>query len=129
MADKRITEFLRFGVTGAVATAIHYAVYFALMRWLEANVAFTIGYVVSFLVNYGLSTWFTFHVRPTWARFLKFATSHAVNYVVQISLFNLFRWLGVPDAWAPLPVYAVAIPVNFLLVRLALTKRLRKEGH
>ena len=123
-ADRRIQEMARFVVVGVVAVAVHYASYYVLMRWQEVNVAFTVGYIISFLCNYLLSTFFTFHVKPTWPRFLKFSTSHVINYFVQMGLFVFFRWLGVPDALAPLPVYAVAVPLNFLLVRFALTKRL-----
>jgi putative flippase GtrA len=32
-------------------------------------------------------------------------------------LLNLFLWLGMSNELAPLPVFAIAIPVNFLLVR------------
>ena len=43
--------------------------------------------------------------------------AHGVNYLLHIALLNLFLWLGVAQEWAPVPVFAIAIPVNFILVR------------
>jgi putative flippase GtrA len=45
------------------------------------------------------------------------AGAHAVNYLLHMVLLNLFLWLGMSNELAPLPVFAIAIPVNFLLVR------------
>ena len=36
---------------------------------------------------------------------------------LRIILLNVFLYLGVSKAWAPVPVFAIAIPVNFLFVR------------
>lgn len=41
----------------------------------------------------------------------------AREYTLQIVTLNVFVYLGVPRAIAPVPVFAIAIPVNFLLVR------------
>ena len=125
--DHRIKalEFMRFGIVGTTAMMVHYGIFYLLLPWMDKNIAYTIGYFLSFLGNFVLSSLFTFRVKPTWARFLKFGTSHGINYFMYIGLFNLFCWIGVPVKWAPLPVYAVAVPISFLLVRLALTKRLK----
>lgn len=32
-------------------------------------------------------------------------------------LLAFMLWLGVPERWAPAPVYCVAVPINFLMVR------------
>ena len=46
-----------------------------------------------------------------------FALSHAVNYLLHIIILNLVLKIGVPENFAPLPVFCVVIPINFLLVR------------
>lgn len=122
-----MAQMARFVATGVVATVVQYVVYYVLLPLVSENIAFTIGFVVSFLCNFVMTTLFTFRVAFAWRRFLGFASSHAVNYLVQVSLFNLFLWLGVPPKWAPLPVYAVAVPVSFLLVRLSMLGRKRKS--
>ena len=46
-----------------------------------------------------------------------FGGAHLINYILHISLLNLFLWLGFSKPFAPIPVFTIAIPVNFLLVR------------
>ena len=51
-----------------------------------------------------------------------------MNYGLHLCLLNAFLALGVTEVWAPLPVFAIAIPVNFLLVRFVF-KRGKKAKH
>ena len=81
------------------------------------NVAYTVGYVASFLVNYLLSAAFTFKERKSVKNGIGFTIAHLFNYLLQVSLLNLFIWLSVPPAYAPIPVYCIAVPTNFILVR------------
>jgi len=114
---RRVGEMLRFCAVGTAAMAVHYGVYYALLGAMPPNGAFAIGFAVSFVCNFALTTMFTFRVGFAARRFLGFAASHCVNFVVQAALLNLFLAAGVPKAWALLPVYAVSVPVCFLLVR------------
>jgi hypothetical protein len=40
-----------------------------------------------------------------------------VNYLLHMLFLNLFLWIGVAEQWAPIPVYCLVVPINFLLVR------------
>lgn len=111
-------EILRFGMVGAFSTALHYGIYWVLQHWIEVNVAYTIGYVLSFLANYWLSAHFTFHKQVSVSNGIGFSGAHLVNYLLHMVLLNVFLWLGLSNEVAPLAVYAIAIPVNFILVRL-----------
>jgi len=115
-------EMMRFVVVGTVSTVIHYVIYWILQHWINVNVAYTVGYVLSFLVNYWLSARFTFHEHTTARNGLGFGGAHLVNYCLHIVLFNFFLWVGVSRELAPLAVYAIAVPVNFLLVRFVFRK-------
>lgn len=126
MDKDRVMEMSRFVVVGVLATAIHYAIYYVLLPYMSHNAAFTLGYVLSFVCNYVLSSHFTFRVGASVQRFVSFGLSHATNYFIQMVLLNLFIGLGVPASFAPLPVYAVAVPVNYLMVRFALTRNSRE---
>ena len=114
------SETIRFCIVGTIATIIHYGLYLPLSSFLKLNAAYSIGFIVSFICNFLLSNYYTFHTRPTWKRAIRFSGSHVVNYIMQISFFNLFLFLGVSKAYAPMPVWAVIMPINFLLVRFAL---------
>lgn len=114
---RTIAEAVRFSVVGAVATLLHYLIYMLLIDAMPTNIAYAVGYVASFCGNYLATCYFTFHTRPSWARFMGMVGAHAANFVLHFVLLNLFLWLGVAKGLAPLPVYAIAVPVNFLLVR------------
>lgn len=122
---RSLSEIIRFGMVGALATALHYGIYFLLWRYagFNENIAYTVGYALSFVANFYLSAYFTFRSRPSWKRAGGFGGAHLVNYLIHICLLNLFLWLGIPEEWAPLPVFSIAIPVNFLLVRLVFKSR------
>ena len=110
-------EVFRFAVVGVIAVAIHYAVYWILQHWINVNVAYTIGYVISFLGNYYLSAHYTFREKTSKRNGAGFAGAHVFNYFLQMALFNLFLYLGLSRELAPLAVLAIAVPTNFLIVR------------
>lgn len=114
---QKLGEMLRFVVVGATATAIQYGVYLLCLGWLSAGIANTLGYAVSFVFNFVATIFFTFRVRASARRGAGFALSHVVNYLLQMATLTLFLRLGVPKVWAPIPMFAVCVPVNFLLVR------------
>lgn len=110
-------EFIRFGVVGVVATALHYGIYYLLQAFINVNVAYTAGYVISFVVNFYLTSYFTFGTAPSWKKLAGMGGAHLINYLLHIALLNAFIYLGISKTWAPVPVFAIAIPVNFILVR------------
>jgi len=118
ISRQTIYEILRFGIVGVVATVLHYVIYWILQHWINVNVAYTIGYFLSFIANYFLSAQFTFREKTTTRNGIGFAGAHLFNYLFQMVLLNIFLWLGVSKALAPLPVYCIAVPVNFILVRM-----------
>jgi multidrug efflux pump subunit AcrB/putative flippase GtrA len=119
----RILEIIRFGLVGTTAMVIHYAIYYFLLPFMIVNMAFSIGYLLSFICNFFMTSCFTFKVRPSFKRLCRFGISHGINYLLQIALLNAFLALGIGSRCAPIPVYAVSIPINFLLVRFAMLKR------
>ena len=69
--------------------------------------------------------YFTFQVRPSARRAVRFLTAHLINLVNELVLLEIWLWAGVPKLYAPLCVFLVAFPVNFLMVRFALRGRLK----
>ena len=116
LSDKAC-QFVRFCIIGTCAAAVHYGIYFLLQLWMDVNVAYTAGYVISFVGNFYATNYFTFHTMPTWRNFTGFAGSHAVNYVLHIVLFNLFLWMGIHRLIAPPLVMLVAMLVQFTILR------------
>lgn len=112
-----ISEALRFGIVGVGATVLHYLIYYLLMERVPTTLAYSVGYIISFLANYVATCYFTFHEPPSWKRFVGMLGAHATNFALHVLLLNLFLWIGVPPVFAPAPVYAIVVPINFLLVR------------
>lgn len=119
----RLREIVRFGIVGVVATLLQYGLYVLLNRLVHPTLANTIAYALSFAFNYVASTRYTFQVKSTARRGLGFAFSHLINYTLQTATLALMLWLGLPKDLALIPVFAICVPINFILVRYFLKKK------
>lgn len=117
MNSTTLREAIRFCIVGVLATIVHYGIYLLLKGVINVSVAYTIGYVISFIGNFVLTNVYTFKTQATAKKGIGFVICHVINYLLHISLLNVFIWLGVPSSLAPIPVYCIVVPVNFLLVR------------
>lgn len=114
---QRLGEVLRFALVGGLATLLQYGLYLLLLPYMSELYAMSVGYGVSFAFNYVASTYFTFRVKASAKRGLGFALSHGVNYLLQMLCLSFFVWIGISERLAPIPMFAVCVPINFLLVR------------
>ena len=115
-------ELVRFGIVGVTATAIHYGIYWLLMHVINVTVAYSIGYALSFICNFLLSSYFTFRRKASVKKGFGFGMAHGVNYLLHVAFLNLFLWMGVSKSLAPFPVFAIVVTINFLLVRFVFKK-------
>ena len=136
LGDKRqqqLGEVARFCVVGVTATLLQYLIYWGLLRFGEhlvatgnihlfSTIAMTVAYAISFAYNFIASTHYTFRVKANAYRGAGFLLSHFINYTLQMLSLNLFLWLGMSKQWAPLPMFCVCVPINFLLVRFFLKR-------
>lgn len=122
IGKRSVREFFRFCIVGILSTGIHYGIYLLLLKWVSVNVAYSAGYVVSLGCNLLMTSFFTFRERITWKKATGFLVSHGVNYILHILFLNLFLRLGIVERWAPIPVYCIVVPINFILVRTAFKK-------
>ena len=117
MNSTTLREAIRFCIVGVLATIVHYGIYLLLKGVINVSVAYTIGDVISFIGNFVLTNVYTFKTQATAKKGIGFVICHVINYLLHIGLLNVFIWLGVPSSLAPIPVYCIVVPVNFLLVR------------
>ena len=100
-------------LVGGTATVVHFGTYYALTALsVNYNLAFTVGVALSLAFNFVASSRFTFRTGLSAGRGLRFCGAHAVNYLLSVGLLNLY---------APLLVWPVAVPINYLMVRYSLT--------
>ena len=116
-------QFVRFVLNGVLSSAIHYGIYYVLLFWTIANIAYITGYLVSFVSNFFLTSYFTLRTKPTLKRFIGFSGSHALNFGLHVVLFNIFLWLGVHELIIPLLVIGIAMMVQFFILRLVFVKK------
>ncbi len=113
----KIYEFMRYCIVGTIAAGIHYAIYYVLQKCIDVNVAYTVGYALSFICNFFLTSHFTFRSAPSAKKAVGFGASHLINYLLHMVLFNAFLWVGVSRLIAPIFVLIVVVPTNFILLR------------
>lgn len=123
LTNEKFLELVRFGIVGVSATLLHYFIYSVLKHWINYNIAYTLGYAISFIGNFFMTTYFTFKKRATVKKGFGFGGVHLFNYFLQISLLNVVVYIGIDKAWAPIPVYMIVIPVQFLLVRFVIKRK------
>lgn len=118
----RLSEIIRFGMVGMFATILQYGIYVVFVDavGVKAVPSTLISYAISFIANFFLSSYFTFHTRPDAKKGLGFALSHLVNMGLQTGLVAIFQQI-VGKTLALLPALGICIPVNYLLVRYVFT--------
>ncbi len=123
-SSERKTEVVRYIIVGGIATAIQYGCYLALVELspLSAIASTIASYCISLLVNFLLSSFFTFKTRPNAKKAASFATSHMVNMGLQVVMVTLFTNF-IDKSYAILPAMTICIPINFFLVRFSLTSK------
>ena len=119
---QKLGEVVRFGIVGVLATLLQYAIYTVLLLWCSPSLSMTVGYILSFIFNFIASTRFTFKVETNARHGAGFALSHVGNYLLQMATLNFFLWIGVSKTLAPIPMFCICVPVNFVLVRFFLKK-------
>ena len=117
---ERLMEIVRFGITGVVSTLATYLFYYIFLLWLNPTISFTIAYLIAMVCNYLMTTSFTFKVKPNKKNAIGFIVSNAINYILCALFLNLFIWMGVSEELAPIPMYMICIPTNFLIVRFVM---------
>ena len=124
----RLSEIIRFGMVGSFATALQYGIYVVFVDavGVKAVPSTLISYAISFVANFFLSSYFTFHTRPDAAKGIGFALSHLVNMGMQTGMVAIFQQI-VGKTLALLPALGICIPINYMLVRYVFTHDIFKR--
>ena len=123
----RFSEIIRFGIVGGIATLLQIGLYFVFLHTVGVKpvIATIISYAISFVFNFFLSSYFTFHSSPNAKKGLGFTLSHLFNMGMQTGLVAIFAKIIGPSL-AILPAIAISFPINYLLERFAFTAKIFK---
>lgn len=124
-SESKKAELVRFGLVGGFATVLQYGMYVVFVHAVKVPpvVSTMISYGISFIANFFLSSYFTFHSNPNAKKGVAFTLSHLVNMGLQTGLVAIFKGIVGPTL-ALLPAMAICVPVNFFLVRFAFTAKI-----
>lgn len=124
MLPQRSSEVLRFLLAGGTNTALAWLVYLLLLIWFRYETAYVAAYVLSIGTSYLLSARFVFRQRMQWRAALLFPLVYAVQLAIGFVLLRLLvEQLRVPQAFAPLLVVILTLPLTFLLSRRIMVAR------
>lgn len=119
----KVLEFFRFCLVGGMALIIQYGLYYFGIQYIENfSLAYVLSYFFSALFNYCLTVRYTFAVEFSQLKLLGFLACHLFNLIFQVVLLNFALFIGMEASLAPIPVYVIAVPTNFILVRLVMTR-------
>ncbi len=124
----KLMRFVRFGCVGLGNTAIYYAAYRILLRvlpYLAAHLlAFSLGVVFSFFAN----CLFTYHVRPTWRRFVEFPATTLINLgITTFGSMLLVALVNMDTRYVTLITTIAAVPFTYLATTFVLARDRREK--
>ncbi len=132
-SDTKFFSLCRFVAVGGINT-VHYYVWYRVLLAMMGNtdavatIAHVAAFVISMVGSFFLSCYFTFHVRPTWKRFLKFPLSQALNFTVSTVMTHVFiNYIHVSKNIASLISMFLVIPLTFVVTKLLIKPENRQS--
>lgn len=117
---RRHREFLRFCVVGGVCTLLDAFIFYVLNLLTGIyQLALVCGYVLSLVLNYFMTIYWTFGVKATAGNAVGVVAAHLFNlFVVRMGLMAMMVGCAGMDARvAYLPVVCVSVLTNFYIIR------------
>ena len=103
--------------------------FWLLLRGMPYLAAHGLAWVASMTGSFFLNCRYTFHVRPTWQRYVRFPLAGLTTFAVMtVGVTALVELFGVRPDVAAIVSALVAVPVSFLLSRLLLLGRHHEPG-
>lgn len=116
-----LRRLARYGLVGAVNTAVYYGLYQILRPGMPYLLAHVLAIAVTIVGSYFLNCRFTFRTRPSLRTFLLFPLSQLTNFAVSTVVLYLFvDWFEVTHHVAPLVASLSAVPASFAVAQLVL---------
>ncbi len=124
MNRTRLHELLRFGAIGVVNTGVYAVAFVVLHRAVPYGVAHVLAFALAVVGSFFLNCRFTFRVRPTWSRFLRFPLVNASTFLIMsVGVTTLVELLHVTPDLAALLSAVASVPLTFVVARLVLVGR------
>ena len=111
-------EFVRFVIVGVINTATYYGLYLILLKGL--GVYYFAAHIISFLISltgsFFLNSYFTYKVKPTLGKFIRYPLTQVANTVItSVLLFLFVEVFGLSSSLAPIAALFFTVPLTFIM--------------
>ncbi|MGG7161873.1 GtrA family protein [Clostridium baratii] len=111
-------EFILFVIIGVINTFNGVVFSMIYSKFLDANLAFVVGYISGLFISYLLNSYITFRERLEFSKFIKFAISYIPNFIIQnIVVLIVFNIMGLNKLIAYILAAIIGVPVTFILMK------------
>lgn len=88
-------------------------------RFVQENLAFAFGYIISLTISYIFNSIFNFKRKLSFLRYSKFCISYIPNFIIQnVVTFIFFNLIDVHEVIAYIVAALLGTPVTFLFLKL-----------
>ena len=111
-------EFILFVIIGVINTfnGVIFSIIYS--KFLDANLAFVVGYISGLFISYILNSYVTFKEKLEFNKFIKFAISYIPNFIIQnIVVLVVFNIMGLNKLIAYILAAIIGVPVTFILMK------------
>jgi putative flippase GtrA len=118
-------EFVRFCIVGILCTGIDALLYYITKPTLNYQLALIIAYITSLLINYILTTYWTFKVKPSTKNLIGILGVHLSNlFIIRMGLMWLFtQKCNLSENIAYVPTLMISVLTTFILIRLVVKNK------
>ncbi|HLR68876.1 GtrA family protein [Virgibacillus alimentarius] len=110
-------EFTKFIIVGGINTLHYYLIYILCLSVFQLHyfLAHTLGFFVSLVGSFFLNSFFTYKIKPTLRKFLRFPLTQVVNTGLSTVLLFLFvDILRIESSIAPIIAVCFTVPATFI---------------
>jgi putative flippase GtrA len=117
-------QFFLFLITGGINAVNGILASVLYSTFLQANIAFILGYITALIIAFILNSFFVFKAKPNLIKLAKFAISYIPNFIIQngviLIFYNVLQW---HILFAYLLAFTIGIPITFLMLKLFAFKK------
>lgn len=122
--DNSMIQFCKFCIVGVLCTCIDAAIFYTVIRFSSYQVSLVTGYILSLLINYFLTIYWTFNSKPSKKNAAGVVIAHLFNlFIVRMGLMWVFlNLLLLNEKVAYIPTLLISVISNFLIIKLIINK-------
>lgn len=111
-------EFFKFVVVGCINTATYYGLYLVFLNvaHLYYFTAHFGAFIISLIVSFFLNACYTYNVKPTWGKFIRYPLTQVANTVITSALlFTFVELLHFNPSLAPIAALFFTVPITYIM--------------